>query len=164
MINPWGYLAAGGVVIALLAGVYLQGRSDGRAVCESEYQAKELKASKLTMEQSAATMLETARRYKTHQEIVNEKNAEAEAARRDAAAAADAGQRLRGQINRLRAACIPAGNPGAVPGGAATGAAGDVLADVQRRLDQAADGIAAFADAAAAAGRACERSYDTLTN
>ena len=90
--------------------------------------------------------------------------ADLERARADAAAAADAGQRLRDRIAAITATCgRAASDPGPASGSAPAVATADLLADVQRRLGEAAQGIAAHADAARAAGLACERSYDALT-
>lgn len=85
-------------------------------------------------------------------------------ARADADAAADAGERLRAQLAKLTSSCgRPAGNPAAAGVGAPAQSSADLLADVQRRLDQAADGIARFADEAHTAGRACDAGWDALT-
>lgn len=87
-----------------------------------------------------------------------------EAARLAADAAADAGRRLRGQLAALAASCRrPAADSAAAAGGASAPAAADLLADVQRRLDEAADRTARFADDSRIAGLTCERSYDSLT-
>lgn len=81
-----------------------------------------------------------------------------------AASARDAGERLRAAEARLRAALGQRACPGAVPaaGSAPADAALGVLADVQRRLDEAAERTARFADESRIAGLACERSYDAL--
>ncbi|WP_168735169.1 DUF2514 family protein [Pseudothauera rhizosphaerae] len=106
---------------------------------------------------------EERRRYTALQEIVDGTRTELDAARADAVAAAAAGERLRQRLAAITAGCRGAGSdPGATAGGPAASSAADLLADVQRRLDAAADGIARHADAAEAAGRACERAYDAL--
>lgn len=70
-------------------------------------------------------------------------------------------QRLRDQLAALAAAsCGPAAVAAAAGDGPAAQQARDLLTDVQRRLDEATEGIAGFADAASAAGVACERAYD----
>lgn len=82
---------------------------------------------------------------------------------RDLAAARDAGQRLRQQLAVLAArSCASAGtvgDPSAAAASPATQSAADLLADLQRRLDEASDDVAGFADRASAAGAACERAY-----
>ena len=117
-------------------------------------------------------MLMLGDQYATHvqpfkaavQEIANEAQKELDVARSDADAARSAGERLRDRIAQLTAACrATASNPDAANAGAPAEAPADLLADVQRRLDEAADGIAGFADKSSAAGKACERSYDALT-
>ncbi|MBX3610409.1 MAG: DUF2514 family protein [Hydrogenophaga sp.] len=82
-------------------------------------------------------------------------------ARRDADAARTSGERLRAQLSAVRAAACR-GAAASAPGPAAD-ATERMLADVQRRLDEAADGIARFADLAHSAGIACQRSYDALS-
>lgn len=75
-------------------------------------------------------------------------------------AAADVGERLRSALAALRsrAAC-----PAAAPGGSPpTDPTERMLADVQRRLDEAQDRVARFADEAHIAGLACERAADAV--
>jgi hypothetical protein len=82
------------------------------------------------------------------------------AARAETDAARAVGERLRQQLTALAlASCSPASVAAAASPGPAADAARDLLADVQRRLDQATDDIARFADQASAAGALCERSY-----
>lgn len=104
------------------------------------------------------------RRTRAVQEIADDTQKKLEVAAADAIAARDAGERLRKQIAILaaagrRAAAGKAASADPVPAADATA---DLLADVQRRLDEAADGIAEFADRAHAAGLGCQRSYDAL--
>ena len=84
-------------------------------------------------------------------------------ARRDAAAARTERERLLADVARYRAAARAASGSGAATSGPTTGDALDLLADLFSRADQAAGELAEFADAAHAAGLACERSYDALT-
>jgi len=121
-----------------------------------------------TAEHAARTAIEAARteeqrRTAEVQKAADEAHKSLARARADADAAADAGRRLRERIAAATAGCRAAtGDPSAASSGEATDATSDLLADVQRRLDEAADGIARFADHAATAGRACERGYDAL--
>lgn len=160
--TPWKFAIAGFAALAVLAGAYLQGRSDGKAHCQAKHEAHAKAAALAAMEETAKAALETARRYRKHGEIVDAKNKEIEQAHADADAARNAGDRLRVEISRHRAACR-SGNPALAGSSAAAGTTGDLLAYVQLRLDEAADGIARHADEARAAGRACERAYDALT-
>ena len=106
---------------------------------------------------------EERRRTAEVQKAADEAHESLARARADAVAATDAGQRLRDRIATLAATCgRAASDTGPAGSGTAAIATADLLADVQRRLDEAANGIAAHADAAMAAGLACERSYKAL--
>ncbi len=86
-------------------------------------------------------------------------------AQADASANADTGRRLRTELSAARARSCPfSKDTTAVNGSQAAGTAINMFDYVQRRLDEAADGIAEYADQAAIAGRACERSYDAIAN
>jgi hypothetical protein len=115
-------------------------------------------------EAALAARTEERRRTAEVQKAADEAHDALARARADAAAATDAGQRLRDRVAALAATCDrTAGDAGSAGSGPAAVATADLLAIVQRRLDAAADGIAAHADAARAAGLACQRSYDALT-
>jgi hypothetical protein len=104
---------------------------------------------------------ETLRRERAQKEALNAKAKELEREAVARAAAVNAGRKL-----QLRLAALEnrgcAADTGAASGSAAASAPADLRAYVQRRLDEAADGIAGYAGVAAAAGRACEASYDAL--
>lgn len=117
-------------------------------------------AERATSEAQAAT--ETARRLRVQQEATDAANLKTAQLERSVAAAADAGQRLRARLAAVESARC-AGDPAAAAGGPAAGAAADLSADVHRRLDEAADGIARFAEQAAIAGGTCQLAYDALT-
>lgn len=107
---------------------------------------------------------EERRRTAEVQKAADEAHESLARARADAVAATDAGQRLRNSIAAVTATCGGAtGHTGPAGSGTAAIATADLLADVQRRLDEAANGIARFADQARTAGLACERSHDALT-
>jgi len=81
---------------------------------------------------------------------------------RDLAAAGSVAERLRRELAaaRARGQCAATADPTtAAPGGAAESPV-DLHTELQRRLDEAADGIAGFADRAAEAGGACQRAYE----
>jgi hypothetical protein len=107
--------------------------------------------------------VEEQRRVAALQEIADEALQRETAARADADAATAAGGRLRQQISRLTASCrAAASNPATAGSGPSADATADLLAQLQQRLDEAADGIARFADRAHAAGAACQSSYNAL--
>jgi hypothetical protein len=137
--------------------------------------AKAAAALKAAQERKAADPAEAARQAEAEaraeeqrrtaevQKVADETRIALERARLDADSAADAGRRLRTQIATLTASCRAASSDsGTAIGGQATDATADLLADVQRRIDEATDRIAAHADAATAAGTACQRSYEAL--
>lgn len=78
----------------------------------------------------------------------------------DAAAADDAASRLRARVAELSRR--PASCAGAADGGEATDPARDLLADMLSRIDEAAGGVAEFADRSRAAGLTCQVSYDAV--
>lgn len=78
----------------------------------------------------------------------------------DAAAADDAASRLRARVTELSRR--PASCPGVADGGEATDAARDLLAVMLGRLDEAAGGVAEFADRSRAAGLTCQVSYEAV--
>ena len=106
----------------------------------------------------------TTKRVERVQEIARETDQRLARARADAVAAHTAGERLCERIAALTAAgdCPAAPATPIAPTGEAAPTTANLLSDVQRRLDEAADGIAGFADAAHAAGLACEAAYDAL--
>ena len=114
-------------------------------------------------EAAEAARTEERRRTAEVQKVADEAHANLARARADADAAADAGRRLRDRIAALTSTCRAANSytPTAT-GGAAAVATADLLADVQRRLGEASDRIAEYADAARTAGQACERVYDAV--
>ena len=105
-----------------------------------------------------------ARRIAHQRETDREADRFAERARTDRAAADRQHDRLLAQAHTLAAAHREAAcHPADVGQGAPAPAAPDLLADVLGRIDEAAGGLAAFADAAHGAGQACERERDALT-
>ena len=85
-------------------------------------------------------------------------------AKADAVAAVDAGSKLRARIAALTANLKAGADTATADQRKAANTAADMLARVQLRLDQAADGIAGFADQSHLAGIACERSYEAVTS
>lgn len=110
-----------------------------------------------------AARAEEQRRTAEVQKAVDEANQVVARARADADSAVDAGERLRNQLAALTASCrAAAGHTGPAVPGAPADATADLLADVQRRIDEATERIAGFADLAHAAGSTCERIHDGL--
>ena len=158
-------------VLALVVAVALFGLQTYRLEVERRAHAEALAAHQLTLaelERSAALAVKAARaeeqrRTEEVQKAADEATRSLARARADAAAAADAGRRLREQIAAVTATCrFAASDTASAEGGAPAVSTADLLADVQRRLDEASDGIARFADAAHIAGATCERSYDRV--
>ena len=104
---------------------------------------------------------EAARRAAALQEIVDDQTRKLDQARADADAATAAGQRLRAQLAAYRRTAGQDSTSAAVR--SATDTAASVLADVLGRCSDRREELARFADAAHAAGRTCERAYDSLT-
>ena len=163
MVPPWAWVC---MALAALAGVqtlrlsweqtaHAQTRED-----HTEIIAGLANAARIAVE---AARTEEQRRVVALQGVVDEAERDLAVARADAAAATDAGTRLRQRVAELTAACRRApGDPAPPDTGPTTDPTAALLADVQRRLDEASDTIARFADESRAAGLACERGYDAL--
>lgn len=78
----------------------------------------------------------------------------------DAAAADDAASRLRARVAQLSRR--PSSCAGSSGGGQAAEPARDLLAVMLSRIDEAAGGVAEFADRSRAAGLTCQVSYDAV--
>lgn len=167
-LRPWMAWAAAVAAMGLLLGLQTLRLADERTEHQTTVSmwAKEREGhernTRLAVEAARA---EEQRRTTAVQEIADETKAKLEVARADAADARDAGERLRQRVAQLTTAIgrATAGKPAATGPGAPTQTTADLLADVQRRIDEATDTIAGFADQSHAAGLACERSYDALT-
>lgn len=104
------------------------------------------------------------RRTAAVQKEVEDARKKNEALAGDLAGAADAGQRMRDELAAARArVCSHSNDPTAAGRSAAAQATEHLLADVQRRLDEAADRIAEYADRARIASETCSGSYHSLT-
>lgn len=167
-LKPWMAWVVAVAALAALLGVQTVRLSDEqRDHAETrEQQAAELAQREHDAREAVqAAREEEQRRTAAVQEIANEAQQEIDRARADAAAASDAGERLRQRVAELTAAAAICGSSrkaGTAGAGTTAQATVDLLANVQRRLDDAQDRIAEFADRAHAAGTACERSYDAL--
>jgi len=123
---------------------------------QNEYQARELRAVN-------AARAEEARRTAAVQKEADHARQDLARAQADAVVAADAGQRLRIALAAALRRSAAAPSAPAASGSTPADPAADLLERVQRGLDEAANGIAAHADAASIAGAACVRSYEALT-
>lgn len=166
-VRPWmAWLLVLGLV-ALFAGVQTLRLADERTAHQTTIARHAQVLQELerqAREAVEAARAEEQRRAQALQEVIYEAEEKLARSRADAAAASDAGDRLRERITELTAACrVGSGNPAAPGSSQATNSTADLLAIVQRRLDAAAEGIARFADAAHAAGAACQNAHGTLT-
>jgi hypothetical protein len=164
----WLHAAVGATVIALAGSVWLQTHrlsieQAAHAQTREQYRTYQMLAERQAEEAAEAARVETDRRLARQQEAIDDALEREKTARAAADRAAAAGQRLRAQIAAITAACRAAGpDPAAAGERPPADATADLLADVQRRLGEAADRIARFADDAHRAGTTCERSYDAL--
>lgn len=168
LIPGWAKLAILAALASALVGLYAWRvhveRETGRAEIRVEWNADTVARQAVDLEQAQINARETLRRLNQQQENQHAQDQELQAARRDAARNSDAAGQLRTQLaetaQRWRAAFSDSA-PGS-DGAAAADAIG-VLADVLGRADRRAGVLAAYADAARAAGLKCERDYDALT-
>ena len=166
--RPWMAWAAAVAALGVLLGGQTLRLSNERA---AHANTREQHATELATRERAARQAvndartEEQRRTREVQEIADEAQKQLDVARDDADAARSAGERLRNRVAELTAALGRAAgkDPAVADASAPAEKTADLLADVQRRLDEATDGIAGFADKAHAAGAACERGYDALT-
>lgn len=167
--RPWMAWAAALLVLVGLLGlqtVRLAEEQRDHATTVSMWAKNRESLERAALQAAEDARTEEQRRTKAAQEIANETQAKLDQARNDADTARTAGERLRKRVAELTASIGRGGAGNPTSGGASASAqkTADLLADVQRRLDEATDGIAGFADGASAAGSACERSYDALTS
>ena len=125
---------------------------------------QKMEAERLAHQQALAAALEAVREEDNRRtnalvETINAASADLARALADRDRARAAAGGLQQRAEALAASCRGAAPAG--PGPAAPGA-GDMLADMLRRIDGAAGEIAAHADRAMIAARACERAYDSL--
>lgn len=135
-------------------------RHQARSV-RAEFDQAKVAAAAERAASAAEAAVESSRRRRVQQEAVDAANLKSAQLERSLAASADAGQRLRQRLAALDAQRC-AGHPAAASGSPAASAAVDLRSELSRRLDEAADGVARFAERAAIAGEACERAYDAL--
>lgn len=166
--RPWMAWAAAVAALGLLLSLQTLRLADERTEHQTTVSmwAKDREGrEKAAREAVEAARKEEQRRTEAVQGIADETQKKLDGALADADAARDAGERLRQRVAQLTAALGRAGasQPAAAGPSAPAEATADLLADVQRRVDEATDTIAGFADHAHTAGLGCERSYDALT-
>jgi hypothetical protein len=159
----WRILAAVLLAAAAVAGFqwYISGvRSAAVAAGYARRDSEQKVADNKAM---AEALADVARLNKVLQGVSENEKRERERAAAAAVDARAAGERLRTAEARLRSlgqlACPGAA---AAAGGPSTNSTSGVLADMQRRLDEAQERTAEFADASRRAGLACERIHDAL--
>lgn len=164
---PRQLMAAVAVLLAcalMVGGYWLRGLRAEREVAAVELQLHTARA------EAAAAAFEASERFRRIEQarafeidrVTRDAQRTIDQARRDAAAADVAADRLRQRAAALAAACRPAADPTPADAGAPAAGPGLVLADLLGRADAAAGELAAAFDRARAAGLACERSYDAM--
>lgn len=146
----WVWLLAA----AIAWGGYQRWRANSAA---EVYQQAQIEAAKKTEAALAENIRETARRLAAQQKATQDAELQTSKARADAGAAAGAAERLRQQLLSLRAASAPAGDTPAA-GASPT----DRLAEILGQCTEQYRDVAAAADRAVIAGRACEAAYQAL--
>jgi hypothetical protein len=168
LIPGWAKLALAAALMSALTGGYLywthHQRDIGRAEVQLKWDASVSLQRAAALAESESNARETLRRIEKQQEnqLAQDRKlaqARADAGRNDAAA----GQ-LRAQLaDTARQWRDALDHPATGRECAAAGDAIGVLADVLGRADRRAGVLAAYADAAHAAGLKCEADYDALT-
>jgi predicted nucleic acid-binding Zn-ribbon protein len=141
----------------------LEQKDHAKTVAKNEKEWAKLYAS------SATAAQELLARYQSQTESLQKEADNAkrqrDKAQADAVANADTGRRLRAELSAARArSCTTSKDPAAVDRSQAAGPAINLFDYVQRRLDEATDTVAEFADRSRIAGTACERSYDAVAS
>lgn len=121
------------------------------------YQQAQIEAAKRTEAALAENIRETARRLAEQLKATQDAEAKTIKARSDAAAAAGAAERLRQQLDAIRASSAPASDTTTSDAGTT-----DRLAEVLGQCTDRYREVAAAADRAVIAGLACEASYNAL--
>lgn len=157
------------VAVAALLGLYrwwaYEQREIGRWEVRAEWQAEREQQKDAALREAAANAAETERRLRAQKEAQDVHEKAMAQARADAAAANAAAGRLRHQLAAFSAAHRGAtSNPAPVSDSPPAESALDLLAGLLSGSAAALTELAAFADAAHAAGKQCEREHDSLTD
>ena len=148
------------IAAAALAACFLAGWVTNGWRLGEEMKAREAAQAAAHTAATQAAREEDNRRTNALLETLNAAHADLARALSDRDRARAASDSLQQRARALAATCSSSSPAGA---GKAAEAAGDLLADVLGRIDQAAGDIAAHADRAVIAGKACERAYDGLS-
>lgn len=161
-----------GLIIALLIALAGAGWQTVRLAKEKQSHAETVAANEkewaLQYKTSADAAKEGLAIYAKQTEALQEESDNAKKQRdkasADAVANAHTGDRLRRELakERARSCAAKAENTTTPNRSETTGQAGDMFEYVLRRVDEATDTIAEYADAAGIAGTACERSYEKV--
>lgn len=168
LVPLWARLLAIAALVAAVIGAYAawthHQREIGRDEIRAEWNAERLEYERVAREESEDNARETARRLKQQKENQDVQDKELARARDDAARNRNAADGLREQnavaARQWRDALADS------PTGSQCTAAADaigVLSELLGRADRRAGILAAYADAARAAGLKCERDYGSLT-
>ena len=157
-------LAAVLLVLGIGWKVHHSGVVAGRTEVQAKWDAERIEQRDRALAESQANARETFRRLEVQQENQHALDQALATARRDAARATAAADRLREQNAAAASAWRDAlRDSPTVSVCQAAGAAIDLQSDVQRRLVEAGGELAAYADAARAAGLKCGADYNSLT-
>lgn len=132
---------------------------------KKEFETAKVTAAAERVASETAAKVETERRERDKQEIVDGAKANAakvRAAQVERDRAGNVAEQLRARLAAVEASRC-AGDPAAGGGSEAAREAADLSAYVRRRIDEATDGVADFAEGAAGAGEACQRQYRSLS-
>ena len=162
----WPLAAAAGVAMLGVIGVQavrLAGEKADHADTLSAFSEHRRLAERASRIQSENFAAQSSAWRATQLENSNANRAFLDELLRDNASLRAAGDRLQLRADQLRAAASQsARDPGTQPAGPPAQEAADLLATMLSRVDEAAGGIAEFADRANAAGELCARDYDAL--
>lgn len=168
LFPSWAWLVLGGAVLAtVFAFGWRQGGASAR-VDLADYKADQSEAGRkaaLAREREQAAMREREATWQAgYDQGARDGQKALDDARADAGRAGVERDRLRDQLTAYRAAVRrAAADPAAPAAGPTADTALDLLADLLGRGAGALVDVAAFADAAHAAGTTCQRAHDTLT-
>jgi hypothetical protein len=169
LLNPrlWLWLGAFLLACAVVGVIYRAGGASARADL-AEFKAAQAEAGRLAAQsrtrEEAAARAQEGQWQAGYDQGARDGQKALDVARADAGRAGAERDRLRDQLTTYRAAVRrAAADPASAAAGPAADTALDLLADLLGRGAGALVDVAAFADAAHAAGNTCQRSADALT-